>query len=88
MTTAQALSCCIWHLFDKRPMPRRTRAFVIEAIPPQCRFLDPEGRIENMATITVLFDHLHDQARKGQYPPPPPPPRTPPEEWSEDEADT
>ena len=84
MTTAQALGLLVWYSFDQRPLTGRARARVMEAIPPQCRFLDAEGRIENHATITMLWEHLHEMAHKGQYPPTP---IVSGPEWTEDEMD-
>lgn len=58
MTTAEALAKIIVAKYDNVPLDPIGRALVIEAIPPHCRFVDEESRIETYGTIATTLHFL------------------------------
>jgi hypothetical protein len=77
MTTAEALGMVIVAKYDGKPLDSTQRAYVMEAIPPECRFVDDEGRIETCGTILTTLYYL------GRPKPVLPAPR----QWTEEELD-
>lgn len=56
MTIGQAAGELLAAYIDDTKIDFLRRREIMLTLPPECRFIDPEGRIQNLSTIQAIFD--------------------------------